>query len=262
MPSRSEAGGPLRQAIRGLAEVSEGHPSPEEIAAYREGTGGPERADEIREHLAGCPECTTELLELDALFAADPQPGAEMSASELEAAWARQRARGLPSSRAFEPAAPHREPRRRRFPIGTLTLGLAASIFALITVMQWRRIVELERPRANLPLVQLVPIGSVRQWAATVPTLRLAEGQPWVWLILNPETDLDFAAYDIEMTGPGNGAPLRFVGVRSSDAGTFRLEVSRGSLESGHHRIVLYGHRGTGRRVIAEFEFHVSGSLE
>jgi hypothetical protein len=261
MPSRSEAGGPLRQAIRGLAEASEGHPSPEEISAYREGTGGPERADEIREHLAGCPDCTTDLLELDALFAADPQPGAETSATDLAAAWARQRARGLPSA-AIRPAAAHREPRRRRFAIGTLALGLAASIFALITILQWRRIVELESPQANPPLVQLVPIGSVRQWTPIVPTLRLTPGQPWAWLILNPEADLDFAAYDIEMSGPGNGAPFRFLGVRNSDAGTFRLEVSRDSLESGHHRIVLYGHRGTGRRAIAEFEFNVSGSVE
>lgn len=259
MSSSSEAAEPLRRAIRRLAAAGGPHPSPEAIVAYREGRSEPDAEEEIREHLAGCPECATDLLELDSLLAGEPRPGTEeISGAEIEAAWARQRARSF----AAQPAA-RRESRRRRVSVVTSGLALAASILASVTVVQWHRIARLEAPQGNPPMLLLAPKGSAREGAPAVPRLEFSKGSQSAWLVLDTETDLDVAAYEIEKIGPGGTVLLRISDLRSDDAGNLRLEVSRRDLPAGRHRLLLYGRRGVERRAIGEYEFEVvSGSLE
>ncbi len=265
MPSRSEPTDPLRQALRALATSFSEHPSPEALAAYREAAGGADTSDEIeaiREHVASCAACTTELLLLDALLApAAARPEEEIPAAELTAAWEVQRAFGIAPS-ARPPVRIHRS-RRSRLPTGTALLAVAASILAGVTLVQWRRIVELERPRVNSPLLHLVPLDSMRQGAAKTPVLHLADEGGRALLILNPEADLEgLSSFDIEVIGPDDAVELRFAGVPSSDEGSFRLEIPGDALPSGRHRIVLYGHREGGRQAMGRFEFDVSGPVE
>lgn len=79
-----------------------GHPAAEKLVAYQERRLAPAEHDEIQGHLAVCPECTQELLELarlDEAFEEDePEAAGYVSTpAETEASWQALRAR-LPAS--------------------------------------------------------------------------------------------------------------------------------------------------------------------
>ncbi|HEY2293600.1 MAG TPA: zf-HC2 domain-containing protein [Thermoanaerobaculia bacterium] len=264
MSSSSDPTEPLREFFRKERQSSAQHPPPERIAAYHERRLSPEEMESLRTHLAACPDCTAELLGLADLLDGDAADGGlapELPRAEIDAAWQRQRQRLFPGAPAPFPdrRKVDARPLRRAWAAAT-SLGLAAALLAAVVVVQWQTITRLKQPQVNPPLVNLVPVGSVRQGLQAIPELRLPQNAERAWVILNPEGDLDFSSYDAELRAPDGRVLLRLRDLRSSEAANFRLEVPRALLGEGEHRIVLIGKKGGQSRIVEEFAFRVRAS--
>lgn len=258
MPSSSDPTESLRAHFQKERQSSERHPSPERIAAYHEHRLGPEEAEEIREHLAFCPDCAAELLAFASLLDGDEESNPEVPRGELNAAWGRQKARLF-----LNPPAVLAE--RRKSPISSrwawataASMGLAAALLAFVVVDQRRTIEQLARPQANPPLVNLVPAGSVRQGLPEVAELRLPADAERAWVTLNPAAELDLPSYDVEVVAPKGEVVLRFEDLRSSEAANFRLEIPRAVVAApGDYKILLLGKQEGQRQVVEEFALRV-----
>lgn len=257
MPSSSDPTESLRAHFQKERQSSEQHPSPERIAAYHEHRLGPEEAEEVREHLAACPDCAAQLLALASLFDGDEESGPEMSRAELDAAWERQRARLFPSPPAVL-AERRKPPVSSRWAWATAaTMGLAAALLTVVVIDQRKALEQLARPQANPPLVNLVPVGSVRQGVEDVPELRFPEEGEWAWVILSPP-ELGSPSYDVEVFGPNGERILLFESLRGSEADNFRIALPPSVLAApGEYRILLFGKKEGQRQDPEEFAFRV-----
>ena len=247
----------LRAHFRRERQAVDRHPAPEQIVAYHERRLAADEAEQIRAHLVDCPDCTVELLELAALVGAEDDPAPDLSSADVEAAWQRQRRRLFPSPVAqLDPGRFAARPLRRAWATAA-SLGLAAALLAGVVVVQWRTIARLEQPQANLPLVNLVPSGSVRQGAPAIRELQLPADAPRAWVILNPDAEAVFDSYDVDVFGPGREVVLRFDDLPISEKGNFRLEIPRAVLSAGDYRFVLSGRKEGQRRGVGEFALRV-----
>src|SRR5262245_53439532 len=146
MPFGSDTPESLRLALAGEEPAPGGHPPPEDLVAFRDGAlAGPE-TERLREHLSACEDCAIEMLELEALRSGQEPPEGALSTSEIDAAW-----------RSRRRLAPERSTSWWRPKLGSwggvaLRLGgVAALLLAVTSFVLWRRLAELERPRANPP---------------------------------------------------------------------------------------------------------------
>lgn len=262
MPSSSDPTEPLRTFFRQEHRSRDRHPSPEQIVAYHERRLPPEEMELFRAHLAACPDCAAELLGLADLIGGDDGLASEAPRAELDAAWQKQRERLFPAAAPVPFPERHRRgvPSLRRAWTAAASLGLAAALLAAVVVVQWRTIVRMQQPQVNPPLVNLVPVGSVRQGLQEVPVLRLPAHGERAWVILNPEGELDFSSYDAELKKADGTVILRLMDLHSSEAANFRLELPRALLEKGEYRIVLIGKKAGQSRVVEEFAFRVRAS--
>lgn len=262
MPSSSDPTESLRNFFRQEQSASDPHPPPEQILAYHERRLPPEEMESFRAHLAACPDCTSELLGLAELVAGDEDPAPELPRAELDAAWQRQRERLFPAAvpLPFQERPRRDAPSLRRAWTAAASLGLAAALLAAVVVVQWRTIVEMKQPQVNPPLVNLVPVGSVRQALQEVPVLRLPARGERVWVILNPEGELGSSSYEAELRGADGKLILRLTDLQSSEAANIRLELPRALLGEGEYRISLLGKEAGQRRVVGEFAFRVRAS--
>jgi hypothetical protein len=245
MPSSSDPSERLRTHFRKERSAMHRHPLPEQITAYHERRLSPDEMEEMRAHLAACPDCTAELLDLVDLVEGGGPAGSAISRTDLDAAWQRHKPHlaSLPAHRDEGGGSPiHR-------PWPTVALGLAAALLAVIALAQWRTIAHLRQPQVNPPLINLVPVGSLRQGDEVVPELR-PSAKERVWVILNPSIELDPAAiYAVEVVGPAGEAVLRFEDLQPSEAANFRLEIPRALLSPGSYQILLERGAGEGRLV-------------
>jgi hypothetical protein len=137
------------------------------------------------------------------------------------------------------------------------SFGLAAALLAVVSLVQWRTIVQLRQPQANPPLINLAPVGSVRQGEPAMPELRLPADAQRVWVILYPVAELNAPAYEVEVVAPHGGVVLRFENLQRSEAGNFRLEIPRDVLTEGDYRIVLFKRKAGSREAVEEFALRV-----
>lgn len=72
---RSDLGAEVRRLVE-EDHGDGGHPSPEDLIAYHEGSLPEARAEELRDHLASCSQCTALLFEYDEHWADAPAAGA------------------------------------------------------------------------------------------------------------------------------------------------------------------------------------------
>lgn len=261
MSSRPDPTEPLRAHFRRERQAIDRHPSPEQIVAYHERRLSPQETEDVRAHLAACPDCTAQLLLLADLLDEDDEPGSDISPANLDAAWQRQRARLFPA-----PSVVSLEARRRRGPsprwawTTAASLGLAAALLAAMVVDQRRTIERLAQPQANPPLVNLAPVGSTRQGAQEASVLRLPADAERAWVILNPVAELDASTYDVEVVAPDGEVVLRLQDLSSSEEGNFRLEIPRGVLRPGEYRVLLFGKTAGQRQIVDEFALRVLSS--
>lgn len=251
MPSRPDPTEKLRAHFRSERHAIDRHPSPEQIVAYHEQRLSPGEAEDVRMHLAACPDCTSQLLALADLYE-EEDPDARISHAELDAAWERQRDALFPPAPVV--SLPRRTPLRRDW--ATASLGLAAALLAIVSFVQWRTIVELRQPQTNPPLVNLEPVGSVRQSAQAPRELRFSADAQRAWVILNPVTELDAPAYEVEVAAP-DGTVVLHLDLQRSEVGNFRLEIPRAVLAEGDYRIVLFGRKAGSRETAGEFVLRV-----
>lgn len=259
MSSRPDPTEPLRAHFRRERQAIDRHPSPEQIVAYHERRLSPQETEDVRAHLAACPDCTAQLLLLMDLLDEEDAPGADVSPADLDAAWQRQRARLFPA-----PSVVSLETRRRRGPsprwawTTAASLGLAAALLAAMVADQRRTIERLAQPQVNPPLVNLAPVGSTRQGSREVPELRFPDGVEQAWVILNPVAELELPTYDVEVIAPGGEVVLRLQDRASSAEGSFRLGIPRSVLRGpGEYQVLLFAKQAGQRQVVEEFALRV-----
>jgi len=238
---------------------SSDHPSPDVLVSYQHHELSADQADEVRAHLVTCADCTTQLLELTDLLETDGSSAAEdVSRRELAAAWERQRRRLFPRS-----TVAHLERQNERLASRRWFWGLAASLamvtaLGLTVLVQWRTIERLKQPRANPPLVNLVPVGSLQRGNQQAAELRLPATVERAWLILNPSAGLERSAYEVTIvSSPAGRAVWTFHGLQASEAGNFRLEVPRAVLKPGNYQLRLRQEQGARPPAIEVFELTV-----
>jgi hypothetical protein len=255
MPSGADPAERLRAHLRQERQLLDPHPSPERVAAYHERLLSAEESEQVREHLAACPDCTAELLALAAL--PDGEGEEEISARELDEAWRRLAHPSAPAVVDLPRPSASRAPAQHLPWATAAVLGLAAALLAFVVVDQRQTIARLAEPRINPPLASLEPVDSVRQGLRAVPELALPAEAERVWIILNPAADLAFPSYEIEILAPDGTLALRFRDLQPTEAGNFRLEVPRSRLRAGSCRLLLSGVRSGERHRLEEFALTV-----
>ncbi len=232
----------LREHFRQSRAVSQ-HPAPEQLAAYHDDQLSSEREQAIRQHLVHCEDCAAIVLQLAADADSPAEPDAEVSDFEVAAAWRRQRVRLLEHG-ALPAAEGVRTPPALRLAWATAA-ALALVILPLsLRVGSLRQTVrELREPQINPPVLNLEPVGTVRDVAVPVPAIELSSGFSRGWLILNLVEDPQALSYRVEfITSDGRTAWAR-EGLRKSEAGNFRLELTGDFLLPGQYRVLLSGLR-------------------
>lgn len=248
----------LDAALRDLArarsrELTDG-PSADELVDYLLGALPPEDEERVQEHLALCPECARLVLDLAALLASSP---AATSLSERDRARERDRFVGRVAPGRGSPAARSRLPRR-------YTLALAASVVLALGLGLWcaellRERASADRPRADVALVDLAPVGAGSERSGAAPVqVRPPRRAARLALLLNLADFRRFPRYGVELVAPGGGIEWRDDDALRGEDGTFLLEVPTADLAApGLYRVRLRG-RGAGADVpLAEYAFEV-----
>ncbi|MCP4661121.1 MAG: hypothetical protein GY856_37440, partial [bacterium] len=208
----------------------------------------------IREHLVHCDECAALVLELAALSESSAEPASEVSAFEVAAACRRQRPRlleELGSGTAKAPSARWAWATAASLALATMALGLWVA-----TLRQ--TVEELREPQVNPPVLNLEPVGAVRDPANAVPVMELVPGASRGWLILNPAEDPGCSSYRVEFIASDGRSLWTRAGFERSEAGNFRLELPRALLPAGEYRVLLSGLRDGRQEPIDEYRLRIS----
>ncbi len=215
-------------------ESAGGHPSGETLAAFSSGGLAPEQRAGVGSHLAGCRECAELARDLE-LFT--DSPSSAEAANEFEvAAFLRTLKPQLAPESSAKATSWHRP------------LAMAASL-ALAVGVSWslsrdltRRqvLAELSRPRANVPIVDLIEDASQRTGrpAALLEIRRDVGGM----LILTPASPGDFPVYQAKILDSDDTLVDTIEDLEMDPEGdAFTLLIAAGSLEPGDYRVELYG---------------------
>jgi hypothetical protein len=275
--------------MRAEPSVADGHPTIDELIAYRAGELPATERERLQEHLAACKECFEELRELDA-FAAVPTAEAAVSGSgvvdfEVAAFWRQLRPQlALEPGSEEEPSTP--EPTVaatgstpstvtvRRIPATTPLWRRPAAIAAsfLVTVVglgallllqqhrladQGQTIAELTRPRPNPEIFDLYPDGSERSGAAS--EIRSFEGPAGATLIITPREPGDYPDYRVEIVDADGEEVWSGSGFEKHPVdGTFSLWLPPGAFPPGEYRVRLSGVAGGSSELLEEYVVHLS----
>lgn len=256
MDTRSDLSAALRSHLRETLCAPPPHPTAEELAAYHADQLPPVEDAALREHLVRCEECSALVLELAELSESSAKAATENTEFEAAAAWRRQRPRILAALRS---AAPTTITASARWAWAAAACLALVSLTLGIWVTDLRETVDdLRGPRINPPLVNLEPQGAVRHPPAAVPTMELSDAAPRGWLILNAVEDSTYPSYRIELIAVDGLTRWSAEKLRRSEAGNFRLELTRETVPAGRYRILLSGQRDGRTEPIAEFQLRIS----
>ena len=142
------------------------HPRPETLLAYRDDELSADDDERVREHLAGCADCTGLVLDLTTEDGADGEAG-ELSELDVERAWRRTRPRLAGPARHAGPALPW-------------PMLLAASLLLASVPLLFFRYGD-----DRMSAVRLPPLDAARSPGAQGPCTTLA-GDGDVWLLSLP----------------------------------------------------------------------------
>jgi hypothetical protein len=241
----------VRVAARILAEEArrglEGHPSPEEWAAYHDGELPPEEADRLQDHLVLCPDCAGLVLDLDA-FQRVAEREEERPGEPAAVGWPPLRDR-LQAEGRLAPAAPRSAPARPRAPRLYPVARAAALVLTVGGLSLWvyslqETLGRQSLPRVNVPLRDLAPEEGRRAGGAEAETVRVPRGQDRFVVILNPRDPEAPAGGALELVDAG-GRVVWSAGIGAAPDGPLTLELSRRFLAAGTYRVRVYAPAGS-----------------
>jgi hypothetical protein len=236
---------PLNEALRLLAESERRslgeHPTPEELAAYRNRELTEPEADRIRDHLALCHDCADLLLDLANFGHLEPPAGvAPASEEEVDRAWESLRSR-IAESEAEAPkqldrsapvvqlraVPPPAEPRRRNWQAWALAAML---ILTLGLGGVWRL--------SHRPIAE---IGPVREGVPSTP-VEWTRGIGEIYSISSgSDSALSFDISDVSRIEILDKDKVLFEGTLTPAAPV--VTIFRGGLEPGRYRVHLSSER-------------------
>ena len=248
---------PLAAAVKRWAEEArrqEGeHPAPERLVAYAGGGLEEAEAEELRDHLALCRECSRQVLELRAFPGSAPAADVpELSPREVEREW--RRLWGSVQAAEPRPAAWQRVGPRAPWVPWALAAGLLVTTLgasAWVVALQ-RRLGEPAQPRTDAVLVE---------WTATGGTLR---GEPVVSSAAAPlvvavqaAPRRDEGGFRWEIVGAGGRRVWRSPPLPRPARDRFVLQLPAHFLAPGGYRLRLTASGPQGSRELAVQELRI-----
>lgn len=235
MPTSSDPTDALRAHFR--AEREDEHPPGEQLAAYHERRLPSKEAEAVRRHLAACPDCAGQLLDLAALLEAEEAPSPVLSGPEIDAAWQRQRARRFGPSPVVPLARRQAAPSWRRAWGIAACLALALGGGAVLWFRPGPTISRAGAPRVHGPTLELDPIGATRGNKPPLPKLEFTAGEEGRRVILNSRMRPSAFGYEAQLVAPDDRVLQIFSALAANEAGHVHLDVPRDAIPPGSHRI-------------------------
>jgi hypothetical protein len=252
------------------------HPAAETLVAYQEHRLEPSEHDEIQAHLAVCPECTQELLELarldEAWEAQEPgTAGGTPTPGETEASWQALRVRlNASPSREAKPVSPGRF---RRWMPSRLELALAAGLMGfLIGFPFWVLLHRVPAATSWLPIIQPDAFEITRGPEDSRQPIAV-QGDATVVLSLPVPARPSFTAYRIEIRRLRSNELLLSVtpalvpmashpgvppSIEEDEPGRLvSFAIPRRALARGDYRLRVIGLAGSRAEILAEHRIRV-----
>jgi hypothetical protein len=240
---------------------NEGHPDPDELAAYHAGALPPAEEERVQDHLVLCRDCSEALLDLARLAEPESDDGEGLPAGLGDAVW-----QGIapqlekPKVVPFPARAPGDPGRRLQ-----LFQALAAALFLTVLGLSlWnaslhRTVDALSRPQPDAPVIDLFS-GTVRGDGSPRPVVTVAPDVPRFTVILNPMGQRSAAAYRAEVSRARDGAVVASAELRLNAYGSLSLGLARRSLGPGDFKIRLFARTAAGKETLAaEYALRVAG---
>jgi hypothetical protein len=246
----------LNEALRLLAERERRslgeHPTPEELAAYRNGELTEPEADRIRNHLALCHDCADLLLDLANFGHLEPPEGvAPASEAEVDGAWESLRSR-IAEAEALPEAAAERSapvvPLRAVPPLEASRRdlrpwALAAMVIVLAGLMSWNMVFRYRFQAKEAPTD--IEIGQRRGGA-----------EPGIEISAQRGASLHFddSPFEAEVLSEDGKVVLD----RRTAANATTVLIEGGELDPGQYRLRLYWIEGGQRELATERSLRVA----
>lgn len=265
----------FEESLRELAArrlAAEGHPTPEDLAAYRAGELATQQHERIKDHLAICEDCSRLFLDLAEFERFEPAQSISPADAGAEASWQRLRDRlkedgleadKLEDTRADEPArvlAPH--PSRRRVPLWqrpAIPWALAAGL-ALCVVGLGLRVGSLGRQvdRASEPqparIVSLVAEGEGTRGENESPSIRSGES-----IVVDLVLPMDLTAggpYEVKALPAAGEAKAWTLGPLWAENKALSFTLPR-AIEPGDYVFQVFGIDGEKRTLVDSYRFTI-----
>lgn len=213
-----------------------GHPAPTQLLAYHRDQVAPEEMQEIRSHLALCPECARAVLDFGRFPKIEPADGTEpLTEEELDDAWA-----------DFKRRSPAAAPRSSPWPPLALaaSLLLATSGLALWGVAWFRGHLQPTNLQATASLANPLVLQLLPREAAVVrgaPPEPVASGASSGPLVLLLSVSEPVAAPCTLKIFPEAGGPAHVQeGLLAGPEGAFSVLLERRKFPPGRYRLELW----------------------
>ncbi len=235
------------------------HLTPDELIDYSEGNLPPDREDEALDHLAGCPECASAVLDLTSfpeLRQTQPCP----TLREMWDDWREvQRELGLEPAPAVSTAATSKTSSGTRLWVWQ---AVAATLLVPLLVLGFwtrdlqQRIGQLSEPHGAVLVEDLMSADRITRGTGDQNTTEVPPNVRVVmWTLVTRHLE-DYPAYEVDITQAAAPEQLVWRGPVQRLPGevSYTLTFSRDYLASGEYVLALYGVQEGVRTPIARYE--------